>query len=122
MNNVAPIVDNVKHLAERQACLAARTRAHAEAVSESDIKAARGKYGSTLTPDQYLELAASFDALPRPARTFALVMAAKGFGVFPCKPNSKEPACFWQQDATADPDIILVGRSCMCELWCRDGP
>ena len=36
----------------------------------------------------------------------ALKMAAKGFGVFPCRPNTKEPACYWQQEATTDPDAI----------------
>ncbi|HUZ32271.1 MAG TPA: bifunctional DNA primase/polymerase [Xanthobacteraceae bacterium] len=36
----------------------------------------------------------------------ALAMAAKGFRVFPCKPNSKEPACRWRQEATTDPAVI----------------
>ncbi len=36
----------------------------------------------------------------------ALAMANKGFRVFPCKANSKEPACMWQQDATTDPNVI----------------
>lgn len=44
----------------------------------------------------------------------ALSMAAKGFGVFPCKPNGKEPTCLWQQEATTDPDVI-------CQ-WFADNP
>lgn len=38
--------------------------------------------------------------------TLALAIAAKGFRVFPCNPNSKEPACYWQQTATTDPTVI----------------
>jgi hypothetical protein len=36
----------------------------------------------------------------------ALVMAAEGFRIFPCKASSKEPACMWQRDATTDPAVI----------------
>src|SRR5262249_48566079 len=37
---------------------------------------------------------------------YALHLAEQGFRIFPCKPNSKEPACYWQEDATIDPNII----------------
>lgn len=41
-----------------------------------------------------------------PPQALALAMAARGFRVFPCKANSKEPACYWQQEATTDPAVI----------------
>ena len=37
---------------------------------------------------------------------YALNLAELGFRIFPCKPNSKVPACYWQQEATSDPNII----------------
>jgi hypothetical protein len=36
----------------------------------------------------------------------ALAMAAKAFRVFPCTPNAKEPACYWQQEATTEETVI----------------
>ena len=36
----------------------------------------------------------------------ALAMAANGFRIFPCKSGSKEPACYWQQDATTNAATI----------------
>jgi len=36
----------------------------------------------------------------------ALSMAERGFRVFPCKPNGKEPICMWLQEATNDPAVI----------------
>ncbi len=97
--------------------VASRGRAKTDKVPDAGVLAVLKKHKDAtghVPIEQCLACAAALDALPRPAKqdekpdrqTLALAMAAKGFRVFACKPNSKEPACYWQQEATTDPAVI----------------
>ena len=101
-NQSAPTFSDVK-AAKDQAVLRARSPEARAKIAELTVSF---KQSTDRSAKRCAEFVAAFDAVEPDRLTLALAMAAKGFRVFPCKPNAKEPACYWQQDATTDPAVI----------------
>jgi hypothetical protein len=116
MNEVA-----LKVVASRKdasaACDAARERGAAN--HELRALAAQHQINGKTPEDKLADFIAAVNALPgklpQPTETQsstpdrlarALSIASRGFRIFPLKPNSKEPACMWQQEATTHPAMI----------------